>query len=271
MNQHLCESPLPYLEIQEIWNSAKDFTTKIREDSRLVEEPEEKKKNSPLSKVVYYTEELLRRHKFVTVEDSKEILYYDHGVYLPKGEQLIRKELEEIGGYNININIRREIIEHIRNKRVVGRSEFDKDPNIINVENGLYHITEDTLTEHTPEYLSLVQKPILCDKEAKSDLFDKFVNEVVYPEDVRTLKECMAYTFYRDNPFEYYFVRHGKGGNGKGSCDKILIALHGMQSVSNIKLETLQNNRFAKSHLIGKDINIDPEMSSGRIKDSCEP
>jgi P4 family phage/plasmid primase-like protien len=264
MNQHLCESPLPDLEIQQIWESAMEFTSKIREGSRLVEEQEETK-NNLLSKVVYYTEELLRKHKFVTVKDS--IWYYDHGVYLQKGEQLIKKELEQIGGYEININVRREIIEHIRNKRIVSRSEFDKDLNIINVENGLYHITEDRLTEHTPDYLSMVQKPIPYDKEAKSDLFDKFVNEVVYPDDVRTLKECMAYTFYRDNPFEHYFVRHGKGGNGKGVCDKILIALHGMQSVSNIKLETLQSNRFAKSHLIGKDVNIDPEMSCGRIKD----
>jgi P4 family phage/plasmid primase-like protien len=267
MNKHVCESPLPDREIQEIWKSAKEYTTKIREESQLVEEPKETKKNNTLFKVSYYTEELIRRHKFVTVEDSMEILHYDQGVYLPNGEQLIKKELEEIGGYNININIRREIIEHIRNKRIVSRSEFDKEPNIINLENGLYHITEDMLTEHTPEYLSMVQKPIPYDKKTKSDLFDKFVSEVVYPDDVRTLKECMAYTFYRDNPFEYYFVRHGIGGNGKGVCDKILIALHGMQSVSNIKLETLQNNRFAKSHLIGKDVNIDPELSSGRIKD----
>jgi P4 family phage/plasmid primase-like protien len=268
MNKHVCEPPLPDREIQEIWKSAKEFTIKKREESQLVEEPQEKKKNNnPLTKVSYYTEELLCRHKFVTLEDSMEILHYDHGVYLPKGEQLIKKELEEIGGYNININIRREIIEHIRNKRIVNRSEFDKGPNIINLENGLYHITEDRLTEHTPDYLSMVQKPIPYDKETKSDLFDKFVNDIVYPDDVRTLKECMAYTFFRDNPFEYYFVRHGKGGNGKGVCDIILIALHGMQCVSNIKLEILQNNRFAKSHLIGKDVNVDPELSSGRIKD----
>jgi P4 family phage/plasmid primase-like protien len=264
INQYLCGSPLSDREIQQIWESAMEFTSKIREGSRLVEEQEETK-NNILSKVVYYTGELLRKHRFVTIEDS--IWYYDHGVYLQKGEQLIKKELEQIGGYDININVRREIIEHIRNKRIVSRSEFDKDPNIINVENGLYHITEDRLTEHTPDYLSMVQKPIPYDKEAKSDLFDKFLNEVLYPVDIRTLKECMAYTFYRDNPFEHYFVRHGKGGNGKGVCDKILIALHGMQCVSNIKLETLQNNRFAKSHLIGKDINIDPELSSGRIKD----
>lgn len=268
LNKHLCEPPLADREIQDIWKSAKEFVIKKREESQLVEGPQEKKKNNnPLTKVSFYTEELFCRHKFITMEDSMEILHYDHGVYLPKGEQLIKKELEEIGGYNININTRREIIEHIRNKRIVSRSEFDKEPNIINLENGLYHITEDSLTEHTPDYLSMVQKPILYDKKTKSDLFDKFVDDVVYPNDVRTLKECMAYTFFRDNPFEYYFVRHGKGGNGKGVCDKILIALHGMKSVSNIKLETLQDTRFAKSHLIGKDVNIDPEMSSGRIKD----
>jgi P4 family phage/plasmid primase-like protien len=265
MNQHLCESPLPDREMQEIWRSAKDFTVKIREESQLVD-PQETK-NNPISKVGYYTEKLLRRHKFVTIEETMEIRYYDHGVYLPNGEQLIRKELEEIGGYDININTRREIVEHIRNKKIIPLSEFDKDLNITNIENGLYNVLDDELHEHTPEYLSLIQKPITHNRGARSELFEKFVNEVVYPDDIRTLKESMAYTFYRDNPFEYYFIRLGKGGNGKGVCDKILIALHGWQSVSNIKLQTLLDNRFAKSHLIGKDINIDPEITSGRIQD----
>jgi putative DNA primase/helicase len=77
----------------------------------------------------------------------------------------------------------------------------------------------------------------------------------------------MAYTFHRANPYEYYFIRIGKGGNGKGVCDQVLIALHGLENVSNIKLQQLQDNRFTKHHLIGKDVNIDPELSSGRIKD----
>jgi P4 family phage/plasmid primase-like protien len=271
MNRTLCiPFPLPDWEVEEIWNSAIEFTNRISGDRWATKEKEKEEDETKLNrftKVGNYTEELIRRHKFVTIEETMEIRYYDHGVYLPNGEQLIRKELEEIGGYDININTRREIVEHIRNKKIIALSEFDKDLNITNVKNGLYKVLEDELHEHTPEYLSLIQKTITYNRGARSELFEKFVNEVVYPDDVRTLKESMAYTFYRDNPFEYYFIRLGKGGNGKGVCDKILIALHGWQSVSNIKLQTLLDNRFAKFHLIGKDINIDPEITSGRIQD----
>jgi putative DNA primase/helicase len=214
-----------------------------------------------------YTEQLMEKYQFVTLDDTMEIRYYYNGAYLSKGEQLIKKELEQIGGFSVNINLRREIIEHIKNRTLKSRSEFDKDLNVINVKNGLYHITENKITPHTPDYLSLVQKPITYDPEAKSELFEKFLSEVVYRQDIRTLKEAMAYTFHSANPYEYYFIRIGKGGNGKGVCDQMLIALHGMENVSNIKLQQLQDNRFTKYHLIGKDVNIDPELSSGRIKD----
>ena len=185
-----------------------------------------------------YTEQLMEKYQFVTLDETMEIRYYYNGVYLSKGEQLIKKELEKIVGFSVNINLRREIIEHIKNRTLKSRSEFDKDLDIINVNNGLYHITENKITPHTPDYLSLVQKPIIYEPEAKTELFEKFLSEVVYRQDTRTLKEAMAYTFHRANPYENYFIRIGKGGNGKGVCDQVLIALHGMENVSNVKFSS---------------------------------
>jgi putative DNA primase/helicase len=68
---------------------------------------------------------------------------------------------------------------------------------------------------HTPDYYSLTQLPIQYDPEAKAPKFEKFLDDVLYPELIRTAKEIIAYTFIRKNLFQYWFVLIGNGGNGK--------------------------------------------------------
>ncbi len=45
--------------------------------------------------------------------------------------------------------------------------------------------------------------------KAKPKLFGKFLSQVLYPANIRTAIESMAYTFLNDCPFEYFFVLSG--------------------------------------------------------------
>jgi putative DNA primase/helicase len=77
----------------------------------------------------------------------------------------------------------------------------------------------------------------------------------------------IAYTFVRDNPFEYYFIFIGTGANGKSVFIGILTNLHGLKNVSNVSLNSLVNNRFALADLENKNININIELASNSIND----
>jgi putative DNA primase/helicase len=55
------------------------------------------------------------------------------------------------------------------------RSEIDADINIINLKNGLYNIETDELRPHSPDYLSINQKPITFNPKAKPNLFGKIL------------------------------------------------------------------------------------------------
>ena len=46
------------------------------------------------------SEEILRKHHFITIEETDEILHYEDGVYKPGGEIIIAKELEAEYGYD---------------------------------------------------------------------------------------------------------------------------------------------------------------------------
>ena len=218
------------------------------------------KKTNPIEDA---TEAILQDNNFVTLEESDTIYHYNSGVYTPNGEVIIRKILESMYGYDLNISKRSEIREHIRNKTYHKISEFDSDINIINMTNGLYDIQKDELNSHSPDHLSMNQKPIIYDPNMPApECFIKFIKHIVYPTDVWTLIELMAYTFYRDNPFEIITTLNGNGSNGKSVLFGLLTALHGAANVSSVSLKTMIERPYGLFDLVGKDVNLDAELSN---------
>lgn len=141
------------------------------------------------------TEIILSKHHFITVEESKEILVYQNGVYVRGGDTLIDKLAEKILGYVLKNQMLLEIKGHIMRSTYKSSIDIDADINIINLGNGLYNIAKDELKPHSPEYPSINQKPIFFDPNQKTTLFGKFLKDVLYPSEIRTAIEVVAYTF----------------------------------------------------------------------------
>jgi putative DNA primase/helicase len=133
----------------------------------------------------------------------------------------------------------------------------------------LYNILTGEFKEHSPDYLSVNQKPIKYDPKAKAKLFREYLQQVLYPTEIRTAVELMAYTFLRDNKYEIVTILFGYGANGKSVFTGLLTALHGPRNVSNVPLSSMIKNTFALSDLENKDVNIDTELSSATIQDSA--
>ena len=214
------------------------------------------------------TEAIMSMHKFITIEESEEILYYDNGVYVTGAEVIIEKHAEKLYGYTLANKHLAEIKGHIKRRTYHKREEIDADINIINLKNGLYNILEDKLSEHSPEYPSINQKPIVYNKRAMPKLFGKFLIQVLYKKDVKTAIDALAYTFYRDYIVELIFVLYGHGANGKTVFTSLLTSLHSTRNVSNVPLPAMLNNRFALADLENKDVNIDSELPYTTIKET---
>ncbi len=260
---------LPSEEIDSIWNSSldyvranKDFDSDQRNKSHNLEhEPK-------AGFIEHATEMILEKYQFLPLEGSKEILYYQNGVYVACGEILIEKESEYIFGYKLANKHLTEIKGHIIRKTYRKRLELDSDLDIINLQNGLYSLSKNELMPHTSDYLSVNQIPVVYDPNAKPKLFGKFLKDVLYPEEIRTAIEAMAYTFYRDYPYEYSFKLFGYGSNGKSVFTALLTSLHSKGNVSNVSVKSLIDNRFALADLEFKNLNIDSEYSDGSVKDT---
>src|SRR5215204_1209209 len=258
-------------------NRNKEIAEAVRifEDPRLLENwngngdgdgDGDEKKPAPIVETI--TEDILNRYRFITIEESKEILVYDNGVYTQGGEVVIEKTAESLYGYKVANRYLAEIKGHIMRKTYRKREELDLDINIINLKNGLYNIETGEFKEHNPDYLSITQKPVLYDLTKKPKLFGRYLQQVLYATEIRTAVELMAYTLYRDNPFEIIAKLFGYGANGKSVLTGLLTALHGSKNVSNVPLSSMLKNRFALSDLENKYVNVDTELSSTTIHDT---
>jgi putative DNA primase/helicase len=254
-----------------------------QQESKEIEEEKKKKKDiilhkheSKADKVERLADTLENRYFFASIvaksaqrnSRSNDPLYYynnEKGFYQP-AEGLVKARLEQIES-NVITETVTNVIQKLARRHQRYLEEFDADINVLNLRNGLYSIEKDELQPHNPNYLSLKQLPILYDKNAKPKRFGKFLSEVLYPQQIRTVVELMAYTFHRANPFELYVVLLGNGANGKSVLMHVLTRLHGEENVSNTSLNALVNNRFAAADLLGKNVNIDMELSNATITD----
>ena len=214
------------------------------------------------------TENIMSKYRLLTIEENKEILFYNgHGVYVQGGEILIEKELESIFGFELRSSDIAEIKGHIMRKTYVKRENFDSNLDIVNLTNGLYNMRTGKLEPHSPDYYSLNQKPFPYNPKARPKYFIKFLKDVLYVDDILTAIDIIAYTFLRYNPKEHYFILIGVGANGKSVYTGLITNLHGSKNVSNVSMKSLVNDRFALADLENKDVNIDTELSSNSIKD----
>jgi putative DNA primase/helicase len=259
-----CLPPLDDKEFSKLWKCACKFVS--RKASKEYRETERKERDNVIRKA---TEAILSQHKFLTVEESKETLYYDHGVYVPGGEVLIEKAAEKMFGFKLANRHLAEIKGHIMRVTYHKQAELDSDINIINLKNGLFYIETGEIKEHSPDYLSITQMPVIYDPAVKPQLFGKYLQQVLYPAEIRTAVELMAYTLYRDNPYEILVRLFGYGGNGKSVFTGLLTSLHGAKNVSNVSLSSILKDRFALSDLENKCVNIDTELSSTILRDTA--
>lgn len=208
---------------------------------------------------------IMEKYKFLTIEETKEMLYYKKGVYVRGAEVLIEKEAQKMFDYKLLNRHLAEIKGQIMRRTYHKQEELDADLNIINLKNGLYNVEKYKLLKHRPTYLSVNQKPITYVKGAKPKQFGKFLKEVMYPNNIRTAVDAMAYTFHRDYDEEVIFVLLGYGRNGKTVYTSIITVLHGRTNISNVPLTQMLSNRFALSDLENKDANIDNELANTTI------
>ena len=217
-------------------------------------------------KIINLTEQCMAEFTFRTMRDNEEIYYYNTmtGVYNRFGDRVI-KEYVEILSPSIKTLDVNEIIQKIRRRTYVDRDQFDNNIDIINVHNGLLNIWTGELREHSPDFLSIVQLPIVYNPNSKCPGILKFLGQVLHPQDVFTALEFIGYLLYKGAAYEKAVMLHGNGDNGKGVFIKVLEAFVGRENCSHVPLQELENDKFSMADLYGKLVNTFADLKSQKL------
>ena len=108
------------------------------------------------------TDQVMAEYSLVTMRDNEEIYYYNTtvGVYRIFGDRIIKEYLEVLYP-KIKTHIVNEVIQKIKRRTGVDRDQFDNNIDVINVQNGLLNIWTGELREHSPDFLSITQLPLI--------------------------------------------------------------------------------------------------------------
>src|SRR5215469_9171016 len=130
---------------------------------------------------------------------------------------------------------------------------------------GLLNIHTLEFTEHSPNYLSLVQLPIKYDPKAICSNVLKFLGQVLKPKDVFTALELFGYCLYRTSKYQKALLCVGKGANGKSTFLLLFEHFLGKKNTGHVSLQDIASNRFATAGLYGKLANVFADLKNDKL------
>jgi putative DNA primase/helicase len=133
------------------------------------------------------------------------------------------------------------------------------------LQNGLLDIETGEFTEHSPDYLSLVQLPISYDPNAKCPNILKFLGQVLHPQDIFTALEIIGYCLYKNAKYEKAVMLFGPGSNGKGVFIKLIESFVGLENTSHVPLQDLDKDKFASADLYCKMVNTFADLKAEKL------
>ena len=196
-----------------------------------------------------------------------DLLVYIDGVYLPRGEEVVRLEVQNRLGLSASMKLGDETVYWLENNSRVDASLLDSERRI-NFSNGLLDWQTGEFQPHSPEVFTTVQIPTPWDPAAYFERGDRFLDEVLPDASTReTIEEFLGYCLLPDCRFQRALMLTGEGANGKSVFLDWLIASLGADNTSSVKLQDL-DHRFRAADLAGKLANVSADLPRATLEDS---
>lgn len=150
---------------------------------------------------------------------------------------------------------------------------FNRNPDLINAENGVVRISDGTLLEHSEEhyFTYTVNARYLEDKsQIYCPVFEQycFTSLDGNPEKQLLLLEILGYCICDSNQGKCACFLKGQGDSGKSVIAEFVSRLFTSNLVANIPLHLL-SARFNRAPLFGAKINIAGEIQASKLRDTA--
>jgi len=211
-------------------------------------------------------DEIRRDFTFKSIKDTEELYVYRDGVFAPLGGCLVK---EQVAYRLLELTTRNrtaETLHYVVVNSYASREDFDRDPYILNLENGLLDIRSMEISPHTPDYPSVIRVPVIYNPSADCRRIVQFWQEVVGVETVPLMEELFGFCLDPKYSIHRAFLFVGDGANGKSTLVELLRCFLGKDNCATVPLQAFDGNRFASSQLWGKLANLYADLPTSSIK-----
>lgn len=185
-------------------------------------------------------------------ELSKTLLVYILYIKDEDIKETYLKYIKTLGNYNT----RKKILEDSQSKMFICQTDFDKNKDLFNCQNGTLNLKTFEFKEHNPDDLLSKISNVVYNPKANCLQFKKFMNQIMLhnKNKIDFLQKILGYSITAETLLEKCFILYGKTTrNGKGTLmDTILYMLgdYGMTAVP----ETLAVKKWKDSTKASGDI-----------------
>jgi putative DNA primase/helicase len=205
---------------------------------------------------------------YIIMRDNQDIFKFNGGYYEGNAEYHIESRINYYCDKFTSNRIKSETIGFIKSSSYVDREKLDPPLNLLNFENGIVDIKTGKMIPHERRYYFQFIIPVKYNPEAKCDLWKKFIEDVLYQNDILFIQEVCGYMLYRRYTWALLVILLGHGRNGKTVFLNVLSKLMGEKNTEHIPLQTIAHERFAKAKLYQKHANLCSELGAHEIKDT---
>lgn len=140
----------------------------------------------------------------------------------------------------------------------------------INLANGIYDVDKETLTPHTPDFLYPNQFDVPWIPGAVCPETDKILGQLLDEAEVQFVYEILGYFLFPVTDYHTAVLFQGRGSNGKTTVLDLIRHIVGKRNYSTVTLHQMEGNNFAAHQMVGKLLNIEPDMSERRLPGSAK-
>ncbi|RLI82035.1 hypothetical protein DRP04_04855 [Archaeoglobales archaeon] len=201
--------------------------------------------------------------ELITFQDTREIYFYDGGVYRGGGEDLITTFCILFGFSSMKTRI----LSEIKDETLIERKKVENKW-LICLENGVLDLRTFEIKPHSPKCLLFNKIPVKYDPKADCPRIKQFLREVLHEEDIPIIEELFGYCLLKDYPIQKAFMFIGDGANGKSTLLGLFLAFLGPENCSSISLQALVEDKFASAELYGKLANIYADLPDEALRNT---
>jgi len=214
-----------------------------------------------------YEREILNNYPYLKKNEIGLVFNYDNGVYkmmtdLELSDLILNGLYDDmLWGYRTKRNVSDKVACLLS---IIPPLVLTTDLGwFLNLKNGLLNIYTKELIPHSPNFVSLIQSPIIYDPTAKAPIWEECLSAWMEGEEkelkTRLLKQFSGYTLTSSMHYDKALFLVGDGGNGKSTFVDTIAMVIGPDATSHIDLEGLYG-QYGMKGLIGKRLNIIEEV-----------